>query len=111
LVCEHFAKGSKGATNLAQSMVKLIDKNPGKLKFVYEDADELWKRIGKVAKHVYHASEVVADTSVRQKIEKFQQDGFGNLRSASRRRSTRSRRIRSCVARPKATSSTCATCT
>ncbi len=79
LVCEHFAKGSKGAVNLAESMVKLIDRNPGKLKFVYEDADELWKKIGKVAKHIYHASEVVADTAVRQKIEKFQQDGFGNL--------------------------------
>jgi len=79
LVCEHFAKGSKGAINLAQSMVKLIDKTPGKLKFVYEDGDELWKKIGKVAKHVYHASEVVADTAVRQKIEKFQQDGFGSL--------------------------------
>jgi formate--tetrahydrofolate ligase len=79
LVCEHFAKGSKGALNLAESMVKLIDKTPGKLKFVYEDGDELWKKIGKVAKNIYHASEVVADTAVRQKIEKFQQDGFGNL--------------------------------
>ena len=39
LVCEHFAKGSKGATNLAKSMVKLIDTKPGSLKFVYEDAD------------------------------------------------------------------------
>jgi hypothetical protein len=29
LVCEHFAKGSKGATNLAKSMVKLIDEKPG----------------------------------------------------------------------------------
>jgi formate--tetrahydrofolate ligase len=79
LVCEHFAKGSKGAVNLAQSMVKLIDTKPGSLKFVYEDADELWKKIGKVAKHIYHASEVVADTAVRKKIEKFQEDGFGNL--------------------------------
>src|SRR6185503_20149596 len=79
LVCEHFAKGSKGATNLAKSMVKLIDTKPGSLKFVYEDSDELWKKIGKVAKHIYHASEVVADTAVRKKIEKFQEDGFGNL--------------------------------
>jgi formate--tetrahydrofolate ligase len=79
IVCEHFAKGSKGATELAKSMVKLIDTKPGKVKFVYEDADELWKKIGKVAKNVYHASEVVADTTVRSKIEKFQQDGFGNL--------------------------------
>ena len=29
MVCEHFAKGSKGATNLAKSMVKLIDTKPG----------------------------------------------------------------------------------
>jgi formate--tetrahydrofolate ligase len=79
MVCEHFAKGSKGATNLAKAMVKLIDTKPGSLKFVYEDGDELWRKIGKVAKNVYHASEVVADTAVRQKIEKFQQDGFGNL--------------------------------
>jgi formate--tetrahydrofolate ligase len=44
-----------------------------------DDADELWKKIGKVAKSIYHASEVVADTAVRKKIEKFQEDGFGNL--------------------------------
>jgi len=79
IVCEHFAKGSKGATELAKSMVKLIDTKPGTLKFVYEDGDELWKKIGKVAKNIYHASEVVADTAVRKKIEKFQADGFGNL--------------------------------
>jgi len=79
MVCEHFAKGSAGATNLAKSMVKLIDSKPGNLTFVYDDADELWKKIGKVAKKVYHASEVVADTAVRKKIEKFQEDGFGNL--------------------------------
>ncbi len=79
LVCTHFANGSKGATDLAKSMVKLIDTKPGSLKFVYEDADPLWKKIGKVAKSIYHASEVVADTAVRNKIEKFQEDGFGNL--------------------------------
>jgi formate--tetrahydrofolate ligase len=60
-------------------MVKLIDEKPGSLTFVYDDADELWKKIGKVAKKIYHASEVVADTAVRKKIEKFQEDGFGNL--------------------------------
>jgi formyltetrahydrofolate synthetase len=32
-----------------------------------------------IRKKVYHASEVVADTAVRKKIEKFQEDGFGNL--------------------------------
>jgi len=79
LVCTHFAQGSKGATELARAMVKLIDTKPGSVKFVYDDQDTLWKKIGKVAKHIYHASEVVADTAVRNKIEKFQEDGFGEL--------------------------------
>jgi formate--tetrahydrofolate ligase len=79
IVCTHFSNGAKGATDLAKAMVKLIDTKPGTLKFVYEDADQLWKKIGKVAKSIYHASEVVADTAVRKKIEKFQEDGFGNL--------------------------------
>ena len=79
IVCEHFAKGSKGATGLAEAMVKLVDTKPGTLKFVYEDGDTLWKKIGKVAKSIYHASEVVADTAVRKKIDKFQEDGFGHF--------------------------------
>ena len=79
LVCEHFAKGSKGAIELAKSMVNLIDTKPGSLTFVYEDQDGLWAKIGKVAKNIYHASEVVADTNVRRKIETFQEDGFGHL--------------------------------
>jgi formate--tetrahydrofolate ligase len=79
IVCTHFANGSKGATDLARAMVKLIDTKPGSVKFVYDDQDTLWKKIGKVAKHIYHASEVVADTAVRNKIEKFQEDGFGEL--------------------------------
>jgi formate--tetrahydrofolate ligase len=79
IVCTHFSQGSKGAIELAKSMVKLIDTKPGSLKFVYDDEDALWKKIGKVAKSIYHASEVVADTAVRKKIDKFQEDGFGNL--------------------------------
>jgi formate--tetrahydrofolate ligase len=79
LVCEHFAKGSKGAIDLAKSMVKIVDEKPGSLKFVYENKDKLWDKIGKVAKKIYHASEVVADTAVRKKIEKFQEDGFGDM--------------------------------
>jgi formate--tetrahydrofolate ligase len=79
IVCTHFAEGSNGAKDLARSMVKLIDERPGSLKFVYDEEDTLWKKLNKVAKSIYHASEVVADMAVRKKIEKFQEDGFGHL--------------------------------
>ena len=58
---------------------QLIEHEARTLKFVYDDEDPLWKKIGKVAKSIYDASEVVADTAVRKKIEKYQEDGFGHL--------------------------------
>ncbi|HLF12971.1 MAG TPA: formate--tetrahydrofolate ligase, partial [Gammaproteobacteria bacterium] len=61
-VCEHFAKGSKGALDLARAVAKMAAGPIPELKFVYDDADTLWRKIGKVAKSIYGASEVVADT-------------------------------------------------
>jgi formate--tetrahydrofolate ligase len=78
-VCEHFAKGSKGALDLARAVVKMADGPIPQLKFVYDDSDTLWRKIGKVAKSIYGASEVVADTAVRKKIEKYQEDGHGHM--------------------------------
>jgi formate--tetrahydrofolate ligase len=78
-VCEHFAKGSKGALNLASAVVKMADAPIPELKFVYDDSDTLWRKIGKVAKGIYGASEVVADTAVRKKIERYQDDGHGHM--------------------------------
>jgi formate--tetrahydrofolate ligase len=78
-VCEHFAKGSKGALDLARAVVKMADAPIPELKFVYDDSDTLWRKIGKVAKSIYGASEVVADTAVRKKIERYQDDGHGHM--------------------------------
>jgi len=41
-------------------------------------------RIGKVAKKIYHASEVVADTAACKKIEKLQEAASAICRAASR---------------------------
>jgi formate--tetrahydrofolate ligase len=79
LVCEHFAKGGPGAVDLAEAVVKIVDGPKHELKFVYEDSDTLWHKIGKIAEKIYGASEVIADTPVRKKIEKYQQDGYGRF--------------------------------
>jgi formate--tetrahydrofolate ligase len=48
------------------------------MQFVYDDADTLWDKIGKVAKKIYRASEVTADAKVRAQIKKLQDDGYGH---------------------------------
>jgi len=77
VMAEHWAHGGKGAADLARAVVELAEK-PAKPTFVYEDADPLWEKIGKIAKKVYRASEVTADAKVRAQIKKLQDDGYGH---------------------------------
>jgi formate--tetrahydrofolate ligase len=81
IMAEHFSKGgAAGAVDLAKAVAKTIDENETPdLKFVYEDSDTLWKKLEKVAKKIYHASEVIADSAVRKKIDGFQKDGYGHF--------------------------------
>src|SRR3954468_3034736 len=77
VMAEPWAHGGKGAADLARAVVELAEK-PAKPTFVYEDADPLWEKIGKIAKNVYRASEVTADAKVRAQIKKLQDDGYGH---------------------------------
>jgi formate--tetrahydrofolate ligase len=73
----HWGEGGKGAAELAKIVVGLCEQ-PSKPTFVYEDADPLWEKIGKIAKKVYRASEVTADAKVRNQIKQLQDSGYGH---------------------------------
>jgi len=77
VMANHWAEGGKGAAELARIAVELCEK-PSKPTFIYEDADPLWEKISKIAKKVYRASEVTADSKVRAQIKKLQDDGYGH---------------------------------
>ncbi|HKQ27840.1 MAG TPA: formate--tetrahydrofolate ligase, partial [Burkholderiales bacterium] len=77
VLATHWGDGGKGAAELARLVVGLCDTRSTP-KFVYDDKDSLWEKIGAVAKRVYRASEVTADTKVRAQIKKLQEDGYGH---------------------------------
>jgi formate--tetrahydrofolate ligase len=72
----HWADGARGATELAKMVAEMCEKKSN-FSFVYEDTDSLWDKVNKIAKKVYRASEVTADTKIRNQIKKLQQDGYG----------------------------------
>ena len=76
VLATHWSDGGKGAAELAKIVVGMCDK-PSKPTFVYDDGDGLWDKIGKIAKKVYRAAEVTADSKVRNQIKKLQEDGYG----------------------------------
>ncbi len=78
VVATHWADGGVGAEALARISVDVIDRVPADFRLVYDDADTLWEKMNKVAKTIYGASEVTADSKVRAQIRKLQTEGYGH---------------------------------
>ena len=78
VLATHWADGGKGATDLANAVVELCDL-PSTVTFVYPDEAPLWDKVNAVAKRIYGASEVTADSKVRTKIKELQESGYGHF--------------------------------
>jgi formate--tetrahydrofolate ligase len=78
VLCDHWARGGKGAENLAHAVIETIETTPPDFKFVYEDQDTLWEKITKVATKIYGAVEVVADTKIRERLKQLAKEGYGH---------------------------------
>ena len=77
VVATHWSDGSKGAEALARIVVELCETKNG-FRFVYDEKDSLWEKITHIAQRVYRASEVTADSKVRNQIKKLQDEGYGH---------------------------------
>lgn len=79
-LCMHWAKGGLGTKELANHVVELCQKTKKEnFKFLYSEDTNLWGKIEIIAQEIYGASEVMADTKVRDQLKKMQDDGFGKL--------------------------------
>ena len=78
-LCTHWADGSKGTKDLAKTVVELSSKGKNKFKYLYEDKLPLFKKIEKIAKEFYKASEVIADSKIRSQLKEYEALGFKNL--------------------------------
>ena len=77
--CTHWSNGSEGTKELAQNVSDICDNKKDTFKYLYEDDLPLFKKIEKIALEIYGASEVVADTKVRQQLKDFEEKGYKKL--------------------------------
>jgi formate--tetrahydrofolate ligase len=77
LLARHFAEGGEGAVEVAKEVVALCEQ-PSYFKFVYEDSTPLWDKMKAIATRIYGASDITADTKVRNQIKQLQESGYGN---------------------------------
>lgn len=78
-LCTHWANGGEGTKELASHVADLCEKNENKFKFLYESKTPLFKKIETIAKEIYRADEVIADTKIRDQLKSFEEAGYGGL--------------------------------
>ncbi|MDA9188965.1 formate--tetrahydrofolate ligase [Candidatus Pelagibacter sp.] len=78
-LCTHWANGGEGTKKLASHVAELCEKNEDKFKFLYESKTPLFKKIETIAKEIYRADEVIADTKIRDQLKNFEDAGYGDF--------------------------------
>ena len=75
---ESWEKGGEGATDLAEKVVKLAEKEH-KFKYAYELNESIKNIIEDVAKKIYGAESVEFSEEAEKEIEKIEKLGYGNM--------------------------------
>ena len=78
-LCTHWANGGEGTKELAAHVADLCEKDEANFQFLYESKTPLFKKIETIAKEIYRAEEVIADTKIRDQLKSFEAAGYGDL--------------------------------
>ena len=75
----HWAEGSAGTAELAEHVVALADGGDAAFKPLYDDAVDLFAKIETIAREIYGAGEVNADSRVRAQLRQWEEAGHGHF--------------------------------
>jgi formate--tetrahydrofolate ligase len=79
ILCNHWAEGSAGITDLAKHVVDICESGKADFKPLYPDDMPVWEKVETIATKLYGASEVTADKAVRQRFQELQDAGYGKF--------------------------------
>ena len=77
-LCENWAKGGNGITDLAEKVVELCDKTSD-FKYMYELNETIENKIESIAKKIYGAEGVEYSEEAKKSIERITKWGYANL--------------------------------
>ena len=79
VLCQHWAKGSEGTTELAEKVVEIIASGEASYKPLYPDEMGLLDKINTIAKEIYRADGVAVDKKIVDQLKQWEEAGYGNL--------------------------------
>jgi formate--tetrahydrofolate ligase len=79
ILCRHWAEGSKGITDLATKVAALAESGASQFDPLYPEDMPLFAKIETIAKRIYRADEVLADSKIRSQLKEWEAAGYGHL--------------------------------
>ena len=79
VLSEVWAKGGEGGVELAEEVVRIIEKGGADLQFTYPDEMGLKEKINAIVTKVYRGDGVVFDNDSDKKLERLEELGYKNL--------------------------------
>jgi len=76
---DHWARGGEGALDLARVVVALAESGRADFHPLYSDETKLLLKVKKVAREIYGADDIIADTRLRERFHQLEERGFGHL--------------------------------
>ena len=77
-IVESWAKGGEGATDIANQIVEIAEKEK-RFEYIYDLNETIVEKINKVAMKIYGAKGVIYSEDSAKKIEKIEEMGYGKL--------------------------------
>src|SRR5690606_5469159 len=79
ILCEHWGRGGEGIEELAHRVVEIADSGKADFKPLYPDDMTLWNKVRTIATELYGASDITADSAVRNRFKELQDGGYGHF--------------------------------
>jgi len=79
ILSRHWELGSEGSAELATRVAEIADGDSANFAPIYPDDMPLFQKIETIAKRIYRADEVLADTKIRNQLKEWEEQGYGHL--------------------------------
>lgn len=79
VLSEGWEKGGNGTTELAETVVEMLENQKSEFHPLYELDLPLTEKIKKIATEIYRAKDVEFEPSALRKLKTFEEQGYGNL--------------------------------
>lgn len=76
---DHWARGGDGATDLGEAVIAAVEAGTADFHPLYPDHLGLLAKVRRIAREIYGADDIIADTRLRARFKQLEEEGHGEL--------------------------------